>query len=168
MEKEQSIEPMDEAVIRELMTYLDGIIKESKDKPGALIPLLQETQKKYGYLPKLAIEKISDDLNIPFSEVAGVVGFYSYFSTTPKGKNVVRVCQGTACYVRGGNELLGAVKNKLKIDVGETTKDLQYSLETGRCFGVCGLAPVVTVNDEVLQKAKPSNIGDLLESIEEE
>lgn len=106
METEKSIEQLDDPAIVELMTYLDGIIAQSKDKPGMLIPLLQETQKKYGYLPKIAIKKISHELKIPFSQVAGVVSFYSYFSTTPKGKNIVRVCQGTACYVRGGNELL--------------------------------------------------------------
>ncbi len=167
METKKNLNPELDHLLDDLMNYLDEIITQSKDKPGALIPLLQEVQKKYGYLPKIAIKKISHDLNIPFTEVAGVVGFYSFFSTTPKGKNVIRVCQGTACYVRGGNELLSAVKSKLKIDVGGTTKDQKFSLETGRCFGVCGLAPVMTINDEVVQRAKPSNVGEILKQVKE-
>ena len=146
----------------EIMEHLDRVIAESKDKPGSLIPLLQLTQKMYGYLPQAALKKISQELQIPMSEVAGVVGFYSFFSTKPKGKNVVRVCQGTACYVRGGNEVLSAVKNELKVNVGETTEDRMFSLEVGRCFGACGLAPVIMVNDEVIQRVKPSKITDIL------
>lgn len=146
----------------EIMEHLDRVIAESKDKPGSLIPLLQLTQKMYGYLPQAALKKICQELQIPMSEVAGVVGFYSFFSTKPKGKNVVRVCQGTACYVRGGNEVLSAVKNELKINVGETTEDRMFSLEVGRCFGACGLAPVIMVNDEVIQRVKPSKIAEIL------
>jgi NADH:ubiquinone oxidoreductase subunit E len=146
----------------EIMQHLEHIIAESKDKPGSLIPLLQLTQKMYGYLPEAALKRISEALNVPISEVAGIVGFYSFFSTTPKGKNVIRVCQGTACYVRGGNEVLAAVKNALNINVGETTKDCEYSLEVGRCFGACGLAPVVMVNDNVVQRVKPAKIGEIL------
>lgn len=146
----------------EILEHLDHVIAESKEKPGSLIPLLQLTQKMYGYLPDSALKKISEGLNIPISEVAGIVGFYSFFSTTPKGKNVVRVCQGTACYVRGGNEVLSAVKNELNINVGETTKDREFSLEVGRCFGACGLAPVIMVNNDVIQRVKPAKIGEIL------
>ncbi len=146
----------------ELNNHLEYVIKESREKPGSLIPLLQLTQKMYGYLPESALKKISRSLQIPFSEVAGVVGFYSLFSTKPKGKNVIKVCQGTACYVRGGNEVLAAVRNDLKINVGETTEDRMFSLETGRCFGACGLAPVIMVNDEVIQRVKPSKMSELL------
>jgi NADH:ubiquinone oxidoreductase subunit E len=151
----------------ELLTHLNNIIRDCKDKPGMLIPVLQQTQKLFGYLPENAIRRISQELDIPFSEVAGIVGFYSFFSTTPKGKKVIRVCQGTACYVRGGKDVLSAIKNKLKISVGETTKDKEFSLETNRCFGACGLAPVITINDHVIQRVKPSNIGDILKSFEE-
>lgn len=154
--------PHDAANEEEILEHLDHVIAESKDKPGCLIPLLQMTQKMYGYLPESALKKISESLEIPMSEVAGVVGFYSFFSTTPKGKNVIRVCQGTACYVRGGHEVLNAVKNELKIDVGETTGDRNFSLEVGRCFGACGLAPVVMINNDVVQRVKPSKIADVL------
>ncbi len=146
----------------EILDHLDRIFAESKDKPGSLIPLLQLTQKMYGYLPEKALKKISKQLNIPISEVAGVVGFYSFFSTQPKGKHVVRVCQGTACYVRGGHEVLHAVKNELKIEVGETTPDRQFSLEVGRCFGACGLAPVVMIDNDVVQRLKPSKVAEVL------
>ena len=151
----------------ELMTHLKNIIEECKDKKGMLIPILQQTQKTYGYLPEKAIKIISHELQISFSEVAGIVGFYSFFSTHPKGKNVIRVCQGTACYVRGGKDLLVAFKNQLKIGVGETTEDKKFSLEVSRCFGACGLAPVITINDNVIQRVKPSNIGEIIKSVEE-
>jgi len=158
---------LDVDVNEELMIHLNTIIRDCKDKPGMLIPLLQQTQKMFGYLPEDAIHKICHELEIPFSEVAGIVGFYSFFSTTPKGKKVIRVCQGTACYVRGGKDVLSAFKNKLKISVGETTKDKEYSLETNRCFGACGLAPVIMINDHVIQRVKPSNVGEILKSFEE-
>jgi len=146
----------------DLNQHLDYVIAECREKPGSLIPLLQLTQKMYGYLPETSLKKISRGLQIPFSEVAGIVGFYSFFSTKPKGKNVIRVCQGTACYVRGGNEVLTAVKNDLKINVGETTQDREFSLETGRCFGACGLAPVIMVNDQVIQRVKPARMAEIL------
>jgi NADH:ubiquinone oxidoreductase subunit E len=151
----------------EIINRLNDIISECKDKPGMLIPILQQTQKLYGYLPEAAIKKISDQLKIPYSEVAGIIGFYSFFSTKAKGKNVVRVCQGTACYVRGGKDLLASFKNELKIGVGETTKNKKFSLEVGRCFGACGLAPVITLNDEVIQRVKPSSVGEIIKSVED-
>lgn len=162
MASENTTKPQTASNEDEIMAHLDRIFDENKDKPGSLIPLLQLTQKMYGYLPEKALKKISKHLNIPISEVAGVVGFYSFFSTKPKGKNVVRVCQGTACYVRGGHEVLHAVKNELKIEVGETTPDRQFSLEVGRCFGACGLAPVVMVNNDVVQRLKPSKVAEVL------
>ncbi len=151
----------------ELMNHLNNIIQECKNKPGMLIPILQQTQKLYGYLPEFAIRKISTELQIPFSEVAGIIGFYSFFSTKAKGKNVIRVCQGTACYVRGGKDLLSAFKNVLKVGVGETTKDKKFSLEVSRCFGACGLAPVITINDEVIQRVKSSSVAEIVKSVED-
>ncbi len=162
MATENTTKPQTASNEDEILEHLDRIFAESKDKPGSLIPLLQLTQKMYGYLPEKALKKISKHLNIPISEVAGVVGFYSYFSTQPKGKHVVRVCQGTACYVRGGHEVLHAVKNELKIEVGDTTPDRQFSLEVGRCFGACGLAPVVMIDNDVVQRLKPSKVAEVL------
>jgi len=150
----------------ELYDRLMTIVRSQRTIPGALIPILQTTQNLFGYLPGKALHLISKELKIPYSEVAGVVGFYSYFTTTPKGKYTVRVCMGTACYVRGGQDVLRALQKELEIGVGETTKDRKFSLEVGRCFGACGLAPVVMVNDETFQSVKPSKINEILNSFE--
>ena len=147
----------------ELMERLEGVLAEQKDKPGGLIPALQMAQAIFGYLPETAMRRIAQAFDKSYSEVAGVVSFYSFFSTVPRGKYVVRVCLGTACYVRGGNEVLRAVKDKLGIDVGGTTPDRLFSLEVGRCFGACGMAPVLMVNDDLHQRVKPAKIGELLE-----
>lgn len=146
----------------ELLVQLDEILDEYKSKPGALIPVLQIAQKMFGYLPQEALKHISNKLDKPFSEVTGVVSFYSFFSTVPRGKYVVRVCLGTACYVRGGKEVLHSLQKELEIDVGETSKDGLFSLDVGRCFGACGLAPVLMVNDIVHQRVKPDKIGEIL------
>lgn len=146
-----------------LMDNLDSIISSFADREGALIPILQTVQNMFGYLPQESLKRISMKLHIPYSEVTGVVSFYSYFSTVPRGKNVVRVCMGTACYVRGGKEVLNAMKKQLGIEVGGTTEDRNFSLEVGRCFGACGLSPVVLVNDDVHQRVKPAKIRDILQ-----
>lgn len=146
----------------QVIPILDRIIDDWSGKDGALIPVLQSAQNLLGYLPKEVLAHVSERLDIPYSEVTGVVSFYSWFSTVPRGRNVVRVCLGTACYVRGGQEVLKSLKNALGIDVGETTEDRTFSLEVGRCFGACGLAPVVMVNDDVHQRVKPARIKEIL------
>lgn len=153
----------EEASEEELLARLDEVIADYKEKPGALIPVLQIAQGIFGYLPKAALKKIALGLGKPYSEVAGVVGFYSFFSTVPRGRNIIRVCLGTACYVRGGLAVLDSLKKELGIDVGETTEDREFSLEVARCFGACGLAPVITINDEVHHRVKPKRIAALLE-----
>jgi NADH:ubiquinone oxidoreductase subunit E len=145
----------------EMLKQLDNILNDYQNTAGALISVLQIAQNMFGYLPESALKKISIKLNKPFSEVAGVVGFYSFFSTQPRGKYLVRVCLGTACYVRGGKEVLNALKKELKIDVGQTTEDRIFSLDIGRCFGACGLAPVIMVNEDVHQRVKPVKIAEL-------
>jgi NADH:ubiquinone oxidoreductase subunit E len=147
---------------QELLARLDTLLNDYRNKPGALIPVLQTAQTMFGYLPQTALKKISRSLNKSYSEVAGVVGFYSFFSTVPRGKYLVRVCLGTACYVRGGKQVLDAMKKALGIDVGQTTADRLFSLDVGRCFGACGLAPVIMVNDDVHQRVKPAKVGDIL------
>ena len=153
----------EEASMDELLARLDEIIVEYRDKPGALIPVLQIAQGIFGYLPEVALKKISLGLDKSYSEVAGVVGFYSFFSTVPRGKHMIRVCLGTACYVRGGKQVLDAIKHKLSIDVGETTPDRNFSLGVARCFGACGLAPAIMVDDEVHQRVKPAKIQAILD-----
>lgn len=146
----------------QLFERIDDIIAGYQNSEGALIPVLQSVQNLAGYLPKNALKHISQKLNIPYSQVSGVVSFYSFFSTTPRGRNVIRVCLGTACYVRGGKEVLSSLEKLCNIKVGETTEDREFSLEVGRCFGACGLAPVVMINDDVHQRVKPAKIKDLL------
>jgi len=148
----------------QMLEQLEDVLTEYREKKGALIPVLQTAQTMFGYLPKPALRRIAAALDKPYSEVAGVVGFYSFFSTVPRGKYLVRVCLGTACYVRGGKQVLDAMKKELAIDIGETTPDRLFSLDIGRCFGACGLAPVIMVNDDVHQRVKPARIGELLNS----
>ncbi len=151
----------------QLYEQLDEIIEMHRGKEGALIPILQSTQNLFGYLPEAALKTISRRLHKPYSEIAGVVGFYSYFSTVAKGKHTIRVCMGTACYVRGGKDVLKSLMDKLNINVGETTEDRLFSLEVGRCFGACGLAPVIMIDDEVFQKVKPAKVGEILQAFTE-
>ncbi len=140
----------------------DQVIDRYREMPGRLIPVLQEAQKQLGYLPEPLLKKVSLAYDEPYSHVAGVVSFYSYFSTQPRGRHTVRVCLGTACYVRGGKEVLAAVKENLGIDVGETTEDRLFSLDVGRCFGACGLAPVMLVDEDVHQRVRPSRVKEIL------
>ncbi len=147
----------------ELWDLLKKTLDSWNSVPGALIPVLQTAQDLFGYLPEKVIKYVAERLDLPYSEVTGVVTFYSYFSTVPRGKHVVRVCLGTACYVRGGKEVLESMQKTLGIGVGETTPDRQFSLQVGRCFGACGLAPVVLVDDDVHQRVKPARVRDVIE-----
>jgi NADH:ubiquinone oxidoreductase subunit E len=152
-----------EATEEELLKQLDDVLQDYAETPGALIPVLQIAQTMFGYLPEPALKKIALALNKPYSEVAGVVSFYSFFSTVPRGKHLVRVCLGTACYVRGGKEVLASLKQALNIEVGETTSDRLFSLDVGRCFGACGLAPVIMIDDDVHQRVKPARLAKILD-----
>jgi NADH:ubiquinone oxidoreductase subunit E len=148
---------------QELLAQLDEVLKEYAEMPGALIPVLQIAQAMFGHLPEEALKKIALALGKPYSEVAGVVSFYSFFTTVPRGKHLIRVCLGTACYVRGGKEVLAALKSALRIEVGETTSDRNFSLDVGRCFGACGLAPVIMIDDDVHQRVRPAKLPKILE-----
>jgi NADH:ubiquinone oxidoreductase subunit E len=152
----------EEPTEEELLERLDAVIAEYKGKPGALIPVLQLAQGIFGYLPEVALKHIARELRKPYSEVAGVVGFYSFFTTVPRGNHLVRICLGTACYVRGAVQVLEAFKKELGIDIGGTTEDREFSLEIARCFGACGLAPVITVDDDVHHRVKPKRVGEIL------
>jgi NADH:ubiquinone oxidoreductase subunit E len=148
----------------ELLRRLDATLAEYRGTPGALIPVLQIAQGIFGHLPEVAMRRIADGLGKSYSEVAGVVTFYSYFSTVPRGRHVIRVCLGTACYVRGGKAVLDAIRKCAGIEVGGTTPDRRFSLEVARCFGACGLAPAIMIDDEVYHRVKPSRVHALLES----
>jgi len=156
------LDPHQNLTPEEILTQTDIVLKEMKDLKGALIPVLQTTQNLFGYLPEVALKRIGEILKKPYSEVAGVVSFYTYFSTVPRGKYIIRVCLGTSCYVRGGKEVLQGFKDQLNIDIDETTEDRLFSLKVGRCFGACGLAPVAIINDDIFQRVKPGKIPEIL------
>ena len=145
----------------QLMERLDEILTEYQGKPGALIPVLQIAQGVFGYLPQTVMKRVALRLGKSYSEVAGVVGFYSFFSTVPRGKHLVRVCMGTACYVRGGKQVLESCRQELGIDVGGTTSDGLFTLEVARCFGACGLAPTIMIDEDVHQRVKPPRLREL-------
>jgi len=152
----------EQATEAELSRRLDEVLAEYKGRPGALIPVLQIAQGIYGWLPEPVLKKIALAMDKSYSEVAGVVSFYAFFSTHPRGKHVVRVCLGTACYVRGGKQVLESMRKELGVEVGETSKDGMFSLEIARCFGACGLAPAMCIDEEVYKRVRPSKIRDIL------
>lgn len=141
---------------------LDEILKKYQGATGALIPVLQEVQNLYGYLPKDVMQHMAEKMEIPISQIYGVVTFYAQFHLTPRGKNVIRVCQGTACHVRGAKEILQEIEEELKIKAGGTTEDLLFTLETVACIGACGLAPVLMINENTYGRLTPESIMGIL------
>ncbi len=129
---------------------------------GALIPVLQKAQEIYGYLPREVMEQIGKALAVPPAKVYGVATFYAQFRLAPVGRNVVKVCMGTACHVRGGDKVYEAIEKTLGIADGETTADLRYTLELVACIGACGLAPVMSVNDKIYGRLTPENVRSIL------
>jgi NADH:ubiquinone oxidoreductase subunit E len=153
---------MSEAIMKENMEKLEHIILEHKDQQGALIPILHETQELFGYIPEEAQKKISELLNIPVAEIFGVTTFYSRFTLSPRGKNTISVCLGTACYVKNAQGVLDKLNEELKVATGGTTEDGKFTLVATRCLGCCGLAPVMTVNEDVYGKLVPEDISNIL------
>ena len=150
----------------EELSTVDAIIERYKARPGSLIPVLEEIQEVTGYLPKSLQKRVALGLSIPFSDVYGVVTFYSFFTMVPRGKHTIRCCLGTACYVRGGKKILESLTKTLHVRPGETTDDRRFSLETVRCLGACGLAPVTMVDDSTYRQMKPSRVSEILEAYE--
>jgi len=144
------------------MAQMDEILAKYAGVRGALIPVLQEAQNAYGYLSKEVIQYAADKMNIPVSQIYGVVTFYSQFHLNPRGKNIIRVCQGTACHVRGAKAILQTIEDSLKITAGKTTQDLKFTLETVACIGACGLAPVMMINDDTHGRLTPEAIPGIL------
>lgn len=142
---------------------LQEIIEKYKNTRGALIPVLHEAQEVYGYLPMSVQKKISEGLNIPLTEIYGVVTFYTQFTLKPKGRFRVNVCLGTACYVKGAGKILDKLQEKLGIQVGDMTEDGKFSLDGCRCIGACGLAPVIMINDDVHGRLSPDDVEGILE-----
>lgn len=145
--------------------FLDGLCNKYQPIKDNLIQMLNEVQEHYGYVPMRAQKTLSEYLKVPMAEVYGVVTFYSRFTLKPKGKYNVAVCLGTACYVKGSQKIMDRLKERLKIEPGETTPDGKFSIEETRCVGACGLAPVFTVNGEVYGKANVQMLDKVLDEL---
>lgn len=143
-------------------------IQDNRDIKGALMPVLQEAQDVFGYLPLEILQLISRQLNIPMAEIYGVATFYSQFSFIPKGENIINVCLGTACYVKGSQAILEEIENVLGIKAGETTPDLKFSINSTRCVGECSLAPVITINEDIYAKVTKDRVKELIEKYRNE
>ncbi len=144
------------------LEQVDEIIGRYKSKPGALIPVLEQVQEVCGFLPMALQYRVAKGLNLPVANVYGVVTFYSFFTMVPRGKHVIRVCLGTACYVRGGQRILEELVHQLGIAPGECTEDRNFSLETVRCLGACGLAPVVVIDEDTHGQMKPAKLPGVI------
>lgn len=142
---------------------LDVFIKENKDKAGSLIPVLHKAQELFSYLPSEVILRIADKMQIPAAKVFGVVTFYSYFKTQPSGKFNINVCLGTACFVRDSAKIVQEFSKHLNIDVTQTSQDGMFTLNTIRCIGACGLAPVVIVNEKVYGRVKAEDVSEIID-----
>jgi NADH-quinone oxidoreductase subunit E/NADP-reducing hydrogenase subunit HndA len=153
----------EEDYTEEAARKLDEIIARHRDRPGSLIPVLQEAQGVVGYLPPVVQRHIAKGLNMSVSEVHGVVSFYSFFTMKPRGKHNIRVCLGTACYVKRAEEIVQKLREQLGIDLGEVTSDRSFSLESVRCLGACGLAPVVVVDEDTHGSVNPVKTGEIID-----
>jgi NADH:ubiquinone oxidoreductase subunit E len=162
MLKAEKLQAINGDLTIETLAEVDRIIEINKGKPGCLIPVLEECQGIVGYLPVELQEYIGERLNIPGSTIYGVVTFYSFFSMIPKGRHNIKVCMGTACYVRGIAEILNRMKAEFKLEVGATSEDRRFSLEAVRCLGACGLAPVIVVDSDTHGGVTPDRVKDVL------
>lgn len=145
---------------------LRNVFDKYKNVQGALIPLLQEAQEIFGYLPADVMKLIAQEIGVPFSKTFGVATFYSQFHLKPRGRNIIRLCQGTACHVRGAAQVYEAVSNDLNVKRNETTEDQRYTLETVACLGACGLAPVMMVNDDTHGRLTKDAVVDVIKKYE--
>lgn len=150
----------------EQKTALDGILAENRDKPGSTMVVLTLTQERLGYVSPAMQRYIADALDIPLSHIYGVLTFYSFFRMSPIGRHQISICMGTACYVRGGPTLVEKFKQVLGVELGETTEDNRFTLEVCRCVGACSQAPVVMIDDDVVGRVQPQDVGKVLRSYE--
>ena len=166
MTRTQELMALNQDITPEVLEQVDAIVDRFKQKPGSLIPVLDQCQETLGYIPVVLQEYVGRALNFPGSTIYGVVTFYSLFSLVPKGRHTIRVCMGTACYVRGIKEVLNRLRAALQLEVGHTTEDRRFSLEAVRCLGACGLAPVVVVEGDTHGSVTPEGVLSLLEQYE--
>jgi len=159
---------MCECIDNKIKEDMKEILEVYKVEKENLIPILNDVQEKYGYIPKIAQLEISNYLNVPMAEIYGVITFYSRFTLEPKGKYNISVCLGTACFVKGSQAILDRLKDRLKIEEGKTSKDGKFSIDTTRCVGACGIAPVFTVNNEVYGHATVKKLDEVIDELEKE
>lgn len=150
----------------EKLKLIDEVLEDYKYEENNLIQILHMSQGIYGFLPISLQKYIAGKMDLPLAKVSGVVSFYALFSTQKKGEYVVKVCLGTACYVRGGKKIIAKLKSILNIDVGQTSEDNKYTLEITRCIGACGLAPAMVINDHVYTQVNPDKLLDILDELE--
>lgn len=162
-ERDEDIESEKEAEAAKKYTELDQVIARYSSEPGQLIRILQKAQDIFGYLPEEVQAYIAEKTETPVAEVNGVVTFYSLFSSEPKGKHVLNICLGTACYVKGAQEVMSAIKRDLKIDEGETTADGFFTLKSTRCVGACGLAPILITDGDVHGQIGPKDAAKIID-----
>jgi len=159
-----SIKPEHPDITEQMWVDIDKIIADHRNTPGAVITVLRMTQDVVGYLPLELIDYVSYGLNLPRSNVYGVASFYSLFSFVPKGRHVIKICMGTACYVKGIKEVMDRISYTFKVAEGETSEDRRFSLESVRCLGACGLAPVMVIGHDTYGDVKSDKIIDILEN----
>ena len=162
----ENLEALNPDLTSEMMTQVDEIVARHRGKPGCLIPVLEECQELVGYLPVELQEYLGERLDIPGSTIYGVVTFYSFFSMVPKGRHVIKVCLGTACYVRGTKNILKRIAEEFDLKVGQTSEDRRFSLEAVRCLGACGLAPAMVIDADTHGGVKPQKVSDIIDQYE--
>jgi len=155
-----------ECICADVYDNIDSIVEEKGAHTDSLIEILHAVQEEVGYLPQPVQEYIAEKLGVPAGLVESVISFYSFFTAVPRGRHTVKVCQGTACYVRGGKRVLEAVRKHCNCEVGGTSEDMRYSVDVVRCVGACGLSPVVTVDADIYERAKPTKVTDILDRYE--
>lgn len=158
----EPLEPEPLNLSSEELSAVDQILAEHEGEAGSILPILQDIHAKYDWLPPGAVRRVSDILGVPLARVLRIASFYNALNLEPQGKNIIRVCMGTACYVKGGQFILEAFERELDVRVGGTTKDLQFSLETVNCVGCCGQSPVVTINEDIYGYMKQTKVSDIV------
>ena len=152
----------EQCICAETYPKIDAIIQQKGAVPDSLIEILHGVQEEIGFLPAPVQEYIAHSLHIPPGTVESVVSFYSFFTTVPRGRHSIKVCLGTACYVRGGKRVLESVSKHCGCEVGETTEDMRFSLDVVRCIGACGLSPVMTVGDDIFERMRSNKVSEVL------
>lgn len=163
---ERWVDKKPDDITDDMMAQVDRILERYRGHAGSLIPVLQQAQQVCGYLPPYLQDYIGRGLGVPGSTVFGVVTFYSFFTMTPRGRHTIRVCMGTACFVRGAGEALDRVRRELGLEIGGTTEDRRFSLEAVRCLGACGLAPVTVIGDHTHRFLTSDKIVDVINRYE--